>query len=60
MGIKTLAPLIALASLVGTTFAESKADVVHETYVGVKGGSMFISRDIPFDNDGVMLGALFG
>lgn len=31
-----------------------------QNYVGVKFGSMSISRDIPFDDDGLLLGVLFG
>lgn len=51
------------AILVGVVLASSVFSETAEPsrkYIGVKGGPMTISRDIPFNNDGVMLGVVFG
>lgn len=53
--------LVAMASPVfsETPIAAESSDSSH-IYIGVKGGPMSISRNIPFDDDGVMLGFVFG
>ena len=53
--------IVAMATPVFSDTAEpaTTADSRH-AYFGIKGGPMTIGRDIPFNNDGVMLGALIG
>ena len=64
MNVKLSAAIVALVAISTSGFSE--APVVSETsdsshtYIGVKGGPMSISHGIPFNDDGVMLGVLFG
>lgn len=56
-----LSVLVACAAQVqADTEAVTESSDSPNNYIGIKGGPMVISRDIPFDNDGVMLGILFG
>lgn len=76
MKVKLYVVIAVLATLVRPVFSEiasspeagvspevagsSEAANSSQNYVGVKFGSMSISRDIPFDDDGLLLGVLFG
>lgn len=58
MNSKLGAAITILSVLISPAFAETEEP--SNTYLGVKGGILNISRDIPFDSDGVSLGVLFG
>lgn len=56
--------IIILAAMAFPAFSEvsesPETDDSSHTYIGLKGGPMSISHGIPFNDDGVLLGILFG
>lgn len=56
--------LTVLVAVAAPVFSEievsTENDDTSHTYIGVKGGPMSISHGIPFNDDGVLMGILFG
>jgi len=64
MKIKFIATTVLSMALASVAFAETptSSEASHEgrSYIGVKGGPMIIGHGIPFNDDGVLLGVLYG
>lgn len=64
MNAKLGVAVLVLAAMAPSVFSETADSAepsgVSGLYLGVKGGAMSISRDIPFKNDGILFGVIFG